>query len=434
MGGVAVVSQREEEKRDMGILPVAPQPQALNQSTETTAAATTVIENNPVIEFNPQFNPQISVNNPTPADAPQTAQPSRSTEPVAPRPQAESPWGSEGLPTENIAPLIASQNHSLIVAITDSGKTTSLCGAIRHRYETTKGHCEFWIADPKGSSYMGLNRSETYLRVRPETVDQLPKFLDAIYKELTRRIDIRERTGQPTTDPLLTVILDEWPSMLKDLKRLDPKKADQAASRVEQLIFMGREDRVSVWMVTQSHLVKQNSIDSTVRDNMAIFAQGRKDRLETLARIADDFTMIPNRETRQELAATVKDATGTEVPLCLTQIGGPPRVFQVADLRDYINWQYPLDDAPVVETEVVDDETEPAIAADATPQQKGKILQAFREGQDSEAALIGFVWPGVMPSADEYPDCRAILRDVLSDAGLLREWDARLEAKRIPRK
>ena len=439
LGAMATKEQIEAEHRSYRTqLGVAPEPPRITATaaTETAQQVSINIENNPQIEF----SPQISVNSPAPVFQPQS--PARTAEPLAaPQRSGPSPWEQSGeLPVEDIAPLIASQNHSLIAAITDSGKTTTLCGAIRHRYEAMGGHCEFWIADPKGSSYMGLNRSKTYLRVRPETVDRLPAFLDAVYAELNRRIDARESTGQPTTAPLLTVVLDEWPSMLTELNFTNPKLAKHAAKRVNQLIFMGREDRISVWLVSQSHYVQQIGLDGSVRDNMAIFAQGRKDRLETLAKIAEDQNVIPNRDVRQLLSNQVKDATGTEIPLCLTQIGGPPRVFQVADLRDYIDWQYPLGDDEPEEIEV---EVEPEIEAaeapsqplEITAQQRGEILRLFRAGETSEAAIVGSAF-GVGRGDSGYGEAVEALKTVLGQTGDLAEWEQRQAPRKggIPRR
>ena len=389
-----------------GLLPPAP--------TTTQAQQTGVnveVVNTPT--FSPVYNPSITINTPETVQAPT---------PMAPVPVVVSPTPSRfatgsGIPDEDPSHLIAACNHALIVAATDTGKTTSVLASIRRKYEMHNGHCQFWISDPKGSKFLGLEKTGDYLFLQKKSIAQVIRLLEQAFGELERRIGNRRATGQPTNDPYLTLVLDEWFTTLIMLG--DKPSREKACSIVDQILATGREDRVAIWMVTQSHLASQIGLSTLSRNNMETFALGRALNLTTVRRAISDSYLVEDPHVKAKLQEHIRDYEGQEIPICFTT-SGIPRVMQVPDLRGYIDWSYPLKTPKEPEPDFVIDL--PPDPRNLSPQQelqvRSEIIEAIRCNPDDKWGAIKDIFGLSKGGGDKQKAASTIYDECLATLGV----------------
>lgn len=288
-----------------------PEPSAPTQQQAQATHTTVEITNNPTttIEFNPQFNPSISVGGDRPATPSPVAAPSR--------------WDSEDggiLEPLDAAKLMAQcGDHVLISCRTGSGKTTLVGQAIARAY--AEQSAEFWIVDPKGSRYCGLEKGANYCAVplRQDGSAKVLRVLGAALDELQQRITLRAQDSSVEFQPLI-VLLDEWPTLLS---RCESGSA-QIIKDAETILRTGREDRVFIWIVGQSHYSQDCGFNRNTQGNFTIFALGRGEAWQSLELAVSDSHMIRMKQDRDRLQALLLSAReqGSDAPVCFTNMGG----------------------------------------------------------------------------------------------------------------
>lgn len=310
-GGVLTAQLREEERQErIGPTPTASAlPQAQNQAQATTVQ----ISNNPNLEFNPQFNPTITL-----------AQASTQSQPPTPiTVAAPSRWDSED--DSILEPLDAAElmakcgDHVLISCRTGSGKTTLVGQAIARAY--AEQSAEFWIVDPKGSRYCGLEKGANYCAVplKEDGSTKVLRVLGDALDELQKRIQLRAQNPGIQFQPLI-LLLDEWPTLISRCK----SGSAEIIQNVETIVWTGREDRVFVWLVGQSHYSHSCGLDRNTQGNFTIFALGRGEAWQSLELAVSDAHMIRMKQDRDRLQALLLSAReqGSDAPVCFTNMGG----------------------------------------------------------------------------------------------------------------
>lgn len=250
-------------------------------------------------------------------------------------PQADSP---------NLINAIANYDGHLLVACrTRAGKTSTILGAIDRTHTLTGGAADWTVGDPKESLWMGLeslkdsNGTPKVIRVsvtEPNTILPLiakVNWLLSLMRSRQQQRSLKRSQGEDYNPPPHYLILDEWPTLLKIARECDrahgfkgsESKQDELVSKVETLIFNGAEDNIRVWIIAQSHSVEQSKFCVDVRNNMAIFAQGRGGDFQSIERaLADNWLMYDAKirgEMQRSLASLRSEST---VPIAYTNLGG----------------------------------------------------------------------------------------------------------------
>jgi hypothetical protein len=275
---------------------------------------------------------------------------------------AEMPTGTEqqspdaAIPTELAvrdltAEMARYEGHILIASRTRSGKTTTIQSAIAHTWQQYGGAVDFWVFDPKGAAFCGIEQTERYLLCnKPSQVPAAVERLETIVTQvLEPRQDKRVAQGGhwETMPRSVKVIFDElntWIRMAgrydEMISRLDKKhKTDyrgRAIDAIERLIFQGGEDNIAVWLLAQTTRVKQLGLDTSVQDNMAYFAQSRNGDYQSVEDALSNPYVVSNSRQRQLLqqllALYARDkAQDRRVPIAFTTLGGH-QLCQLPDL------------------------------------------------------------------------------------------------------
>ena len=231
----------------------------------------------------------------------------------------------------------SSAGHLFLSCKTGSGKTTLIRALIRRMLEHES--CQIIVADPKGSHWMGLEKTDCVCRVHNNgETRNLLAWVDTIKAELERRIRERSETGQPTTAARIILILDEWPTLYGMAKE---EKIDEALMLgLNYLVRMGREDLIGVWVVGQSHLVTESGFSRTTQNNFDLIALGRGKKLQSVAAMAADTYVVRGAKRRQELAQEIEALGEPETPVAFLSSGGG-ELCRLPDLRYFVDWQIP---------------------------------------------------------------------------------------------
>ena len=296
--------------------------------------------------------------------------------PNHPAPTQESPSGSESIvlsgyankmPTQPEQPELnlvqqaavfgCGQNsdgikvHLLIPAITQSGKTSTLCGMIREVSQICPD--VIWNGvDPKGSVFLGLERlchSDGFPVIvsidldKPNVgVSMCVELLRRAMSEQTQRKKARQRamqTGQNYDPSPYIVILDEWPAIIKAAKDCDLTSGTKHRSTIvqlaETLAFIGLEDKIFLWIVSQSPYVSQLGFDGSVSAQFCTFAIGRGFNMKSIEICKKAIERSTSDEAQKvQLFAKLKKLSEARPyhPVCFSSAGG--QIAYAPDLKD----------------------------------------------------------------------------------------------------
>jgi len=225
--------------------------------------------------------------------------------------------------------------HSFMSCRTGSGKTTTIRGLMRSLFE--KEPVQFIIADPKGSSWMGLEAGKTLCKIRDhKDAKKFLQWVEGLKDILRSRIHNREQ-GNNSNDPRVVLILDEWPTIW-DLSG-EAKIDEQLKMGLNSLVRLGREDKVNVWVVGQSHLVTESGFSRTSQNNFEMMALGRGSQLQSIRSMIADQYIVQDPATRAQLLSELSQIESSEQPIVF--LGSAGKLGTLPDLREYTNWQFP---------------------------------------------------------------------------------------------
>lgn len=241
--------------------------------------------------------------------------------------------------------------HLLIPAITQSGKTSTLCGMIREVVQICPDVIWHGV-DPKGSVFLGLERlchADGFPVIvsidldKPSVgVSMAVELLRRAIAEQTQRKKQRQKamqSGQVYDPSPYILILDEWPALLKAAKDCDlingTKHRQTIIQLAETLAFVGLEDKIFLWIVSQSPYVSQLGFDGSVSAQFCTFAIGRGFNMKSIEVCKKAIERSTSDEAQKaQLFAKLKKLTQARPyhPVCFSSAGG--LIAYAPDLKD----------------------------------------------------------------------------------------------------
>ena len=221
--------------------------------------------------------------------------------------------------------------HLFLACKTGSGKSTTIKALIRTFCEQTKESVEFVIVDPKGSQWLGLD----VLRITDKNTSELLALANAIKSELDRRIELREQGI--LSESRLIFVLDEFVTLLLYAEHAGIKK--DLLKVLNLILALGREDKVNLWVIGQSHLVQDSGFNTAMRGNFEIYSQGMPGNLESVRRMIADRSILPDNDRAGELSQSLEkyeNEKGQSPVMFSSRYGG--KLFQLPDLTKYVEW------------------------------------------------------------------------------------------------
>ena len=234
------------------------------------------------------------------------------------------------------AELGSYDGHALIASRTGSGKTTSIQSAIQSAI-ASQPSAEFHIFDPKGAAWCGLEKRSDYLLCnRANLLGIVVDRLEAVLRTLESRQSQRVSQGghwhrRPTP---IYVILDEFNTLLALAKEYDqgfpPKENPKTEQRLKQIvtriICQGREDRVVLWLMSQTTRVEQMGLDTSLQQNMAYLAQARGGDFQSVRDAVRNSYVVTDPAQRKNLNALIdwyeNSSEDKSIPICFSTLGG----------------------------------------------------------------------------------------------------------------
>lgn len=274
--------------------------------------------------FSPTFNPVLNIEAPQSPAPPQAPQPSPTSQDYPQPPRAASTANYEPLAIDSALPTVDApamvgecQGHVLLSCRTGSGKTTFLQQAIAHAHALGAA---IWVVDPKGSQYLGLERTPDYHPVRRGDDGATPvRVLSNALRELDSRIEARRANARAQARPLV-IVLDEWVTILA---RSEPQRK-RILELVQEILLMGREDGVFIWLVGQSHYTQDCGLNRSLQSNFSIFALGRAGAWQSLELAVEDSNLVRLKSDRERLQTELlrlRQANRQE-PICYSSHNG----------------------------------------------------------------------------------------------------------------
>lgn len=176
--------------------------------------------------------------------------------------------------------------HLLIATKSGAGKTTTILAIIAKINEYLKGKVLFFLIDPKNRNWLGLeNVDNTYFTTDDQVVttpaveyplgrNLIPAYrqIENVYNLLVNRIS----KGQGAHfDEHVYLIIDEWVALYDAILCEKKNVSDYIMRMVRYILTMGREPKVHLILIGQSHLVSDCGFSTKLRQCFAIICQGR---------------------------------------------------------------------------------------------------------------------------------------------------------------
>lgn len=241
------------------------------------------------------------------------------------------------------------RGHLVISSRTQSGKTSTILGAV-DRKQQRQGYANLTVVDPKKTYWMGLENMQRpgghprlvdLSMARPADSEKLLGVLRwAQQLQERRQVERLEcRKSNRAYEPQEEIIaIDEWPACLAMARSHDANMKvvakgegeawqsieQQIIQAVEMLLFTSAEDKIYIWILAQSHQCNVLGINNGLRANMAVWAQGRLNEMQSVEAALADAWLIPQADSRKTLSSQFQMLMQqqNETPIFYTNLGG----------------------------------------------------------------------------------------------------------------
>ena len=139
----------------------------------------------------------------------------------------------------------------------------------------------------------------------------------------------KESVGEKFNPPPLYIVLDEWLRTLKVCAayKLITKEdiATEIINLIEEILEVGREEKVFVWLMPQDHQCQNAKINKGYRKQFAIIVLGRKGLLLSLEEaIVGQTSIVNNTDIKESLFREVRELSEAhpQSTICYSNIQG----------------------------------------------------------------------------------------------------------------
>lgn len=207
-----------------------------------------------------------------------------------------------------------------------------------------------WLGDymrlfPRGEAYVIARKNDSFLGLREaRRVSLFDSFspevalinLDTVYSEMQKRLKSSESQRRQYDDRPLRLILDDWYSTYIAL-RLDSGLWTQVRTKLSDIVTLGREVNVCLFICTQSYILESLGLveDSNIRSNLAIICQGfvkitdgrKQGDFSVLQGIIKNNYIVPAKEDKERLSTEMREiielSKREQVPALFSAIDEP---------------------------------------------------------------------------------------------------------------
>lgn len=205
----------------------------------------------------------------------------------------------------------------LVAAVTGCGKTTLIRASVMNILNETDGAASFAIVDPKNSKY-GIEDicdpvHEDYpFALRTNNVEECEAILSFLEWVLDVMLVERQQNRDTVKYAPFYVVFDEWVALQTKIEsRLGRGELKRLNNLVQELIVMGREDGIRVWLIGQSHQCGEIGFSKSIRSNLGLIALAAPDNTKTVDAMQSDSHLFPKEEDRQAITANSKKLAGS---------------------------------------------------------------------------------------------------------------------------
>ena len=236
--------------------------------------------------------------------------------------------GGAVIPQEDLAQTIATadsdEQNFLFVGKSRSGKTSMLVNAMARKHQHLRGEIDWYVFNgkpEKDNHWGGLVRSPSdYWAVNSDerAVEMIGQF-KACVGALTEWQD----TGADHYS--MFIVADEVNNQRELMGEKDEKQYD---SLVRRYATQCMSEASGLWLSSHAYNVEDIGLNRRLQKSFQLVILGRNGKYDSIADAINDYRLISNRETREQLKAQLDIYQGKDA-IALTNVGGSWRLVQL---------------------------------------------------------------------------------------------------------
>lgn len=232
------------------------------------------------------------------------------------------------LPTEDLAQAIAiadsDEQNFLFVGKSRSGKTSVLVNAMAKKHQHLRGEVDWYVFNgkpEKDNHWGGLVRSPSdYWPVNNEerAVEMIGQF-KACVGALT------EWQDSGVDHYSMFIVADEVNNQRELLGQKDEQQYDSLLRRYATQCM---SERSGLWLSSHAYNVEDVGLNRRLQKSFQLIILGRNGKYDSIADAINDYRLISNKDTREQLKAQLDMYQGKDA-IALTNVGGSWRLLQL---------------------------------------------------------------------------------------------------------
>lgn len=205
----------------------------------------------------------------------------------------------------------------LIASVTGSGKTTLINSAIR-AVTKKEPNVRFLVIDPKSSKWEVPNSTfddglPSVLYLKRDNTEEMVSRLKWVADEYLEARQHQRLSLPPGkyNPPRTIIIIDEFMALQTKVKRaLSSAAIQEVNDLIAEIIVMGREDKVTVWLVAQTHQCTKIGLSDGVRSNVGVIGLASPDKTDSVEAMAKDHYLFKAKQDRDLISLSINELKG----------------------------------------------------------------------------------------------------------------------------